>query len=293
MKRKVLAVGIILLFIGTAIIPSSGQKIDKLSLPISRGNTLYVGGSGPGNYSTIQDAIDNASNGDTVFVYDDSSPYYESVKINKSIRLVGENQQTTVIDGQYLLTTVSLTADEVTFTGFTVRNAHSHAFIYNVLSVHCNHSTIIGNTIIGNFFPSFIYDIILWSSNNNTIKENTVSFGIIGIYLFASNDTTITGNNITQHLSYGIALANSKRNNISMNNIMENANRDAFFTRNVGNFPLSNHWNANYWGKPYFLPKRIHGKLILLENEYFTLTLPLVNFDWHPAKEPYDIPGMR
>ena len=32
------------------------------------GNTLYVGGSGPGNFTKIQDAIDNASNGKTVFV---------------------------------------------------------------------------------------------------------------------------------------------------------------------------------------------------------------------------------
>jgi uncharacterized membrane protein len=33
------------------------------------GATLYVGGGGSGNYSTIQAAIDNASDGDTVFVY--------------------------------------------------------------------------------------------------------------------------------------------------------------------------------------------------------------------------------
>ena len=68
MKRKWLAVGIILLFIGTAIIPSSGQNIEKSS-SASRGNWLYVGGSGPGNYTKIQDAIDNASDGDTLFVY--------------------------------------------------------------------------------------------------------------------------------------------------------------------------------------------------------------------------------
>jgi len=30
-------------------------------------NILYVGGSGEGNYSSIQDAIDNASDGDTIF----------------------------------------------------------------------------------------------------------------------------------------------------------------------------------------------------------------------------------
>jgi len=40
MKRKCLTVGIILLFIGTAIIPSSGQKIEKSSLPMSKGNAL-------------------------------------------------------------------------------------------------------------------------------------------------------------------------------------------------------------------------------------------------------------
>jgi hypothetical protein len=45
---------------------------------------LYVGGTGEGNYSRIQDAIDDAVDGDTVFVYDDSSPYYEHIRINKS-----------------------------------------------------------------------------------------------------------------------------------------------------------------------------------------------------------------
>ena len=296
MKRKCLAVGIILLFIGTTIIPLSGQDIEKSFTSTSRGNWLYVGGSGPGNYTRIQDAINNASNGDTVFVYDDSSPYYEKVKINKAIRLVGENQQTTVIDGRDfnipISTTVSLTADDVTFTGFTVRNG---GFIIGIgLNVNSTHSTIIGNTFKGNISHTpIIFDIILANSNNNIIKENTVSLGAVGIYVYASNDTTITGNNITKNYGYGIELYNSRRNIISMNNIMENGEHDAFFYRDLGIFPLSNHWNANYWGKSYFLLKRIPGQMILLENDNFTLTLPLVNFDWLPAYKPYDIPGMR
>lgn len=63
----------------------------------SNGNILYVGGSGANNYTSIQDAIDDAENGDIVFVYDDSSPYYECIIINKSIELKGENKYTTVI----------------------------------------------------------------------------------------------------------------------------------------------------------------------------------------------------
>ena len=83
MKRKCLAVGIILLFVGTCIIPAIAQESEKPSQSTSRGNWLYVGGSGPGNYSKIQDAINASSNGDTVFVYDDSSPYLENLIINK------------------------------------------------------------------------------------------------------------------------------------------------------------------------------------------------------------------
>jgi len=282
--RKGLVVGIIFLFVGTGIIPSMAQDIEKPSLPTSRGHWLYVGGSGPGNYTRIQDAIDNASNGDTVYVYDDSSPYNEYVKINTSIHLVGENQKTTVIDGQGLIA-VSLKADAITFTGFTVQNT---GFLSFGLYVFSNNNTIRGNI----FSNNFLSDIYLTTSNNNTITENTFSNSAIGICLSESNDTTITRNIITKNHGYGIALANSRRNLISQNNILDNGKYDAFFTRDIGIFPLSNHWDANYWGRPYLLPKRIHGQLILFEN-HPRIALPLVNFDWFPAREPYNIGGMR
>lgn len=63
---------------------------------------LYVGGDGPGNYSKIQDAIDNASNGDTVFVY--NGIYYENLVVDKSINLQGENKEYTIIDGDNIET---------------------------------------------------------------------------------------------------------------------------------------------------------------------------------------------
>ncbi len=293
MMRKSLAAGIILLFIGTAIIPSTAQDVEKSS-PALRGNTLYVGGSGPGNYSRIQDAVDNATDGDTVFVFDDSSPYNERVTVHKSIRLVGENQRTTVIDYRNtyvpMSTTVSLTADDVTFTGFTVRT-EAMLVGYN-LNVYCNHSTIMGNTFIGNrSHTPFSFNIVLGNSHDNIIEENTISAGAVGIYVYESNDSTILANNITKNNLYGIILSNARRNNISMNNIIENGDYDAFVSRDLGIFPLSNHWFANYWGNPHLLPKRIPGQMILLENDHFTLTLPLVNVDWHPAQQPYNIRG--
>ena len=75
--RKLLVGIIILLMLVPSVVSFSIYK----SSQSKNGNILYVGGDGPGNYTKIQNAIDNASSGDTVFVYDDSSPYIEDIKI--------------------------------------------------------------------------------------------------------------------------------------------------------------------------------------------------------------------
>ena len=76
MKKKLVGFLICILLVVT-ILPASGNLMKEgIIKSLSSGNTLYVGGSGEGNYSKIQDAINGASDGDTVFVYDDSSPYY-------------------------------------------------------------------------------------------------------------------------------------------------------------------------------------------------------------------------
>ena len=59
------------------------------------GVTRFVGGSGPGNYTSIQDAINDSSDGDIVFVY--TGTYYESLIVDKAIHLLRENKYSTVI----------------------------------------------------------------------------------------------------------------------------------------------------------------------------------------------------
>ncbi|MCD6572558.1 MAG: hypothetical protein J7K95_00485, partial [Thermoplasmata archaeon] len=84
------------------------------------GRTLYVGGSGPNNYTHIQDAIDNASNGDTIFVY--SGIYYENVVVNKSIELRGENAKETIIDGMKKNKTIFIITSNISVYNFTIKN---------------------------------------------------------------------------------------------------------------------------------------------------------------------------
>jgi hypothetical protein len=121
LTRKSLVVGIILLFIGTCIIPSIAQDTEK-PLPTSGGDWLYVGGNGPGNYSTIQGAINHSSDGDTVFVF--SGLYYERLRVDKRINIIGEDRNSTIIDGSRRTNDViTITSGYVLIKGFMIRNS--------------------------------------------------------------------------------------------------------------------------------------------------------------------------
>ena len=119
MFKKGFIFSIFFLFVGIGIVLSTGMALKQDNETIGR-DTYYVGGSGPGNYSSIQDAIDDAFDGDTVFVYAYSSPYYENVVVDKSINIIGENNETTVIDGSGSGNTVSILSDNSVIKNFKI-----------------------------------------------------------------------------------------------------------------------------------------------------------------------------
>jgi len=118
--RKCLAVGLIILFVAAGIIPSTALDIEKPFLPTSSGNWLYVGGSGSGNYSTIQSAINDANPGDTVFVY--SGTYHQDhIDVNKTICLLGEDMNATIINSTSY--GIWIFIDGVEVSNFTIENS--------------------------------------------------------------------------------------------------------------------------------------------------------------------------
>ncbi len=191
----------------------------------STGPWLYVGGSGPGNYTKIQDAIDNASIGDTVFVYDDSSPYVENILVDVPLSLIGEEKNTTVIDGDANDSVqnfsdyfgVYITADNVVVQGFTVQNCNLSG-----IEISSNH-TVISDTILIN---NRNYGIVLSSgdisqpskmSGDNTITNNLITNNLGGIIVSGQNNI-IKGNVISEN-DIGITVMLSIHNNISYNTI--------------------------------------------------------------------------
>jgi parallel beta-helix repeat protein len=220
--EKSLAVGIILLFIGTAIIPSNGQDTRKSSSPTSTGNTLYVGGSGPGNYSRIQDAVNASANGDTVFVYDDSSPYYEHVIVNKPLTLKGEDKETTIIDGTLSGSVVSLLANNTEISGFTIQNSgtnystpdsgiwsygrplHSLKIFNNILRnnqdgvsiAYCQKISITNNTFIDNIEGIWLIASKHMMFSQNLMEHNTDAIGFIDLSWTTFINNTISDNDL-------------------------------------------------------------------------------------------------
>jgi parallel beta-helix repeat protein len=232
--KKILAVGIILLFIGTAIIPLSGQNIEKISSSISRCNTLYVGGSGPGNYTRIQDAINDSNDGDTIFIYDDASPYFEHLKITKSVSLLGEKKNTTIIDGNGSFDVISINANEVNICGLTIRNGKKGIYLHSDDSNCSIEDTTIRNCsddgihiqqsknimIAYNNITYCKYSGIRSSgSSNNYISWNFIENNSYGIYCSGCSSMTLTRNVIGNNKNYGIRLYDSKDMNISDNTL--------------------------------------------------------------------------
>jgi len=212
------AVGIIVLFIGLSIIPSTAQNIGKgSSLSVLTGNTLYVGGSGPGNYSKIQDAIDQANDDDTVFVYDELSPYNETLRINKSINLIGENKNTTVIDG-YLgqgSSIIGILSDGVVITGFTIQRGGE---LYGGIAIFSNNNRIENNYIL-NTIKSDVY--VHNGHHHNIIRKNIITDSKNGVLLrYESFENDIVENCIS-HCEHGI-LVNGLGYTISGNILREN-----------------------------------------------------------------------
>ena len=187
MKMKYIAVLICMLLIGTAVLPVSGTVLmERTSKPTFTGDTLYVGGSGPGNYTSIQSAINDASDGDTVFVYDDSSPYIENIFIiKKSINLIGENRDTTVIDGGGKNHVVRLCSEFINFTDFTVQNSGSGCAGIYILS---NYINVFGNRLVDN-------DRDIWLSHSNNVITDNILFGD-GFYVtyYYGHQNTVSDN---------------------------------------------------------------------------------------------------
>jgi parallel beta-helix repeat protein len=194
----------------------------------SAATTIYVP---EGGNQTIQQAVNNATEGDTIIVKDGT--YTENVNVNVNhLTIQSENgSASTIVQAAIPDDHVfEIIANHVNLSGFAVENATQGttpytAGIYLYYVEHCN---ISDNTVSNNFGG-----IGLNYSNNNIISNNNASSNMdISIVLGSSNNNTIynntassnTGVDYSGHVySWGICVGNSSNNNITANTANSNA----------------------------------------------------------------------
>ncbi|UCE74093.1 MAG: right-handed parallel beta-helix repeat-containing protein, partial [Methanomassiliicoccales archaeon] len=179
MRRIKAELIVFMVFVGAVIL--SDVNFETMTMRANAA-TLYVGGSNPGNYSNIQDAITAAAADSTIYVY--TGTYDENLFIDKTLTLMGENKYTTVINttGHTYGIEVS-NIDYVNISGFTVLGANA----CNIKLTSSNHSHIHGNILKeGGFFG-----LGLSSCYFNLIEENDITENLDGVTLSSSSKSNI------------------------------------------------------------------------------------------------------
>jgi len=329
LRIKLFSLSIILILIN--ILPTSCYAFDLNDREIFDfsliGNTIYVDdnynssipGWGEDRFNKVQLAIDKASDGDTIIVY--NGTYFENVLINKSINLSGENKHGTIIDSSNSGRVIRITKNGVFVSGFTLTNSGNYVEDSGVYIESYNnyiHDNIIlqnqngfyikdskSNRIIYNTIQDNNYAIYLINSDFNFLVENIIEDNKYGVYIQESSandingnvlenneiglwlklyctDNSIAGNMITRNTNLGFLMDRFCYNNIIHNNNFIKNKIHASFTMS-----FLNNWHYNYWDNWIGLiveeyrifPKGIFGQIFG--------PIPWINFDLYPLYEPY------
>jgi parallel beta-helix repeat protein len=259
MKKAIFCVLVCMLMIVSTIVPVSATTVsEKTSQPLTMGNTLYVGGSGPNNYTKIQNAIDDASDGDTVFVY--YGRYLENLIIEKSITLIGESKYGTIIDGgEQEYDVILIKADGVTVQGFTIQEAYwggIYTDYYNGIEIWSDHNIIRDNIIKGNQNGIQLGEEIQFEGHENNhsyfniIEENQITENHqFGVYVIHSAHNEIIKNTISENKYHGVFLfTDTSQSNISQNIITKHSQVGILIDGGFNNTIVGNHIVGNWRG---------------------------------------------
>lgn len=225
------------------------------------------------DFPTIQDAIDNANDGDTIYV--SAGTYYEHVVVSKSVTLVGEDKNTTIIDGSNNGTVVSITADGVSISGFKVQNSGWGWYRSGIETQHADNCRIENNVLF-----ETCHNIRLNGSRNCLVSRNTIDHIIsmgYGIRMTDSIDCTVSENFVANNIG-GIVFEDSSNCTASDNYVTRNSDGIRLYSSSTGNQITANTvFNNSYCGMIYPVPSDMipRGNLIF-HNNFINNTYPFI-----------------
>ena len=344
-----MAVGIILLFIGTCIIPSATSGLTS-------GKNIITVDDEPGDadFTSIKEAVNYSSPGDIIEVYSGTYPEDGIRIVKENISLLGISHELgegndsgkPFIRGNGTEKVIQVEASHVIVSNFRiergpiylgtddlknfnlnnikisdciihnskgggirVNNIGRDINIINNEISHCQYGIqafeSLNVNIKGNVMTDINYTGIYYSGGGDNISYNTIKRCDRGILVHCGNNI-VYGNDIEDCSVGVISIGLGVGNTITKNNFKNYSWSGCWWERTVQIYLLNglikdkkNRWMGNYWDTWIGVgPKKILGKLnfILGIHVYSDIlimfSIPLVDFDWHPAKEPYHIPDV-
>lgn len=173
--------------------------------------------AGGGDYLTIQEGVDNAVPGETVYVWDGT--YNENITIDKSLHLIGNGSATTIIDGFGTNSNIiNLTAEGVEITGFNITESGTWYGIWTIAGGFNIHDNVFVTQNYAIYVDIYHLNTASVTVGDMTIQNNDFN-GTHGIYFdrmtfenpqmgsdISVGNTIITDNFINITTGYSIAV---------------------------------------------------------------------------------------
>jgi len=199
----------------------------------------------PKDFPTIQAALSEAVEGDTVYVR--NGVYYEHVTLVDDVVLMGQDKKSTIIDGGRRGAVVT-GADGAVITGFTIRNGNTGILCKNTRPIIMNNIVIdnkgtgihalvtlpdiVNNVVYRNEWTGIFLESVRGtrtSINHNVIMEN----GYSGIFCANRTEVLVRNNILYGNKQYGIFVGpEARKTRIISNNIYANRHQ---FNENADN----------------------------------------------------------
>ena len=201
----------------------------------------------PPGVGTLQDAIDNAGDGDILLL--GAGTYTGSIDIDRRLTLLANGDGVSIVDGEGSSHVIRVSAADVIVQGLNVRNSgdvaedeNSGIFVTadgdraliegnhlqdNLIGVYLKgpeDAIVRNNMIIGSRFHRMNdrgNGVYLWDTPGSIIEDNVIRYGRDGIFVNGSRDNLFTGNHMSDlrfAVHYMYAHDSEVSNNISVNN---------------------------------------------------------------------------